>query len=42
MKVLPKQKTIALVLLALSFVQANIIGLDFGSNYMKATLVKPG
>ena len=42
MKALPQQKIIALVLLALSYVQANIIGLDFGSNYMKATLVKPG
>ena len=45
MKALPKQKitaSIAFVLLALSYVQANIIGLDFGSNYMKATLVKPG
>lgn len=25
-----------------SYVSANIVGLDFGSNYMKATLVKPG
>ena len=26
----------------LTFVSANLIGLDFGSSFMKATLVRPG
>ena len=33
---------VALLLMCLSAVTANLIGLDFGSTYMKATLVKPG
>jgi hypoxia up-regulated 1 len=35
--------TVQLVaILAISQVAANIIGFDFGSTFMKATLVKPG
>jgi hypoxia up-regulated 1 len=30
------------VLMAISFTQANILGIDLGSNYIKATLVQPG
>ena len=30
------------ILCSLCSVQANLLGLDFGSSYMKATLVQPG
>lgn len=34
--------TVLAVLMAISYTQANIIGIDLGSNYIKATLVQPG
>jgi molecular chaperone DnaK (HSP70) len=34
--------SILALLLAISYTEANIVGIDLGSSYIKATLVQPG